>query len=188
VGSQPIFREKPLTPFQGEKMKANKLVKSKKAVSPVIATVILVSVTIVVAVAVAYWMGGIAGIYTRVEKIEIMDSVATRDDDNSRWLIDMNLKNSGSADATVQSVRINAKALGLTAYYVGNVTDPVTFDPNGLTILAGQEESLTFTLKYFDDDPASLDYAPTNPVAGADIEVKLHTAAGMDYPDWVTLP
>jgi len=49
--------------------------------------------------------------------------------------------------------------------------------------LAGQEQSLTFTLLYFDQGTA-----PNNPVAGADIEVKLHTAAGMDYPDWVTLP
>ena len=165
-------------------MKATRLVKSKKAVSPVIATVILVSVTIVVAVAVAYWMGGIAGIYTRVEKIEIMDSVATRVDASSEWSIAMNLKNSGSADATVQSVRINAKALGLTGqYYTGNVTVPDGFATNGLTILAGQEETLTFTLWYFIDPGA-----PNNPVAGADIEVKLHTAAGMDYPDWVTLP
>ncbi len=165
-------------------MKANKLVKSKKAVSPVIATVILVSVTIVVAVAVAYWMGGIAGIYTRVEKIEIMDSVASRDDANAQWSINMNLKNSGSADATVQSVRINAKSLGLTGqYYTGNVTVPDDFATNGLTILAGQEETLTFTLLYYNAGTA-----PNNPVAGADIEVKLHTAAGMDYPDWVTLP
>lgn len=164
-------------------MKATKLVKSKKAVSPVIATVILVSVTIVVAVAVAYWMGGIAGIYTRVEKIEIMDSVATRDDGNSEWIVTMNLKNSGSADATVQSVRINAKTFGSAGYYNGSVTTPGTFDTNGLTILAGQEEALVFTLDYYDATNA-----PSNPVAGADIEVKLHTAAGMDYPDWVTLP
>ena len=174
--------EKLLTPYQGEKMKATRLVKSKKAVSPVIATVILVSVTIVVAVAVAYWMGGIAGIYTRVEKIEIMDSVATRDDGGQQWSISMSLKNSGSADATVQSVRINAKSLTPTGYYNGTVTDPALFDTNGLTILAGQEKTLTFTLWYFGGT------APNNPVAGADIEVKLHTAAGMDYPDWVTLP
>ena len=164
-------------------MKTAKLVKSKKAVSPVIATVILVSVTIVVAVAVAYWMGGIAGIYTRVEKIEIMDSVATRDDGNQEWSISMSLKNSGSADATVQSVRINAKSLGLTGYYNGTVTVPTGFATNGLTILAGQEETLIFTLLYYNAGTA-----PSNPVAGADIEVKLHTAAGMDYPDWVTLP
>ncbi|RJS77410.1 hypothetical protein CW711_06650, partial [Candidatus Bathyarchaeota archaeon] len=39
--------------------------RNKRALSPVIATVVLVAVTIVVAVAVSYWMGGIAGLYTR---------------------------------------------------------------------------------------------------------------------------
>ena len=162
-------------------MKATRLVKSAKAVSPVIATVILVSVTIVVAVAVAYWMGGIAGIYTRVEKIEIMDSVASKNDTLPQWDILMDLKNSGSADATVQSVRINAKSLGTgaTDYYVGTDGLPT----GGLTILAGQEATFTITLEYYNGTTA-----PSNPVAGADIEVKLHTAAGMDYPDWVTLP
>ena len=38
----------------------------RKGLSPVIAVVVLVSVTIVVAVSVAYWMGGIAGTYTRL--------------------------------------------------------------------------------------------------------------------------
>ena len=174
-------------------MTGNRVLKNRKAVSPVIATVILVSVTIVVAVAVAYWMGGIAGIYTRVEKIEILNSVASKDPDPllPQWNIVIDLKNSGSADATIQSVRINAKTLGIddapalgdTYYYQG--TDGLD---GGLTILAGQEESFTITLKYFDDDPLSADLAPNNPVSGADIEVKLHTAAGMDYPDWVTLP
>ena len=177
-----------------------KLFKNRKAVSPVIATVILVSVTIVVAVAVAYWMSGIAGIYTRVEKIQILNSVATKDDTDPTpepwWNIVIDLKNSGSADATIQSVRINGKTLGTgaTDYYSGLVTVPADFPSNGLTILAGQEGQLIITVKYFDDDPGvlpdspNLDYAPNNPVSGADIEVKLHTAAGMDYPDWVTLP
>jgi flagellin-like protein len=37
-----------------------------KGLSPVTAVVVLVSVTIVVAVSVAYWMGGIAGTYARL--------------------------------------------------------------------------------------------------------------------------
>ncbi|MDO8055719.1 MAG: hypothetical protein Q6361_02555, partial [Candidatus Hermodarchaeota archaeon] len=114
-------------------------------------------------------------------KIEILNSVATRDDANSRWLIDMTLKNSGSADATVQSVRINAKSLGTGSDSYYNGTDGLP--TGGLTILAGQAKSFTITLSYYDATNA-----PNNPVSGADIEVKLHTPAGMDYPDWVTLP
>jgi len=50
--------------------KALKL-KNRKGLSPVIATVILVAVTITVAVAVSYWMSSIAGQYTTFEKVEI---------------------------------------------------------------------------------------------------------------------
>ena len=39
-----------------------------KAISPVIATVIIVSVAIAIAVAVAFWMTGLAGAFTKFEK------------------------------------------------------------------------------------------------------------------------
>ncbi|GAH70925.1 unnamed protein product, partial [marine sediment metagenome] len=48
----------------------------RRAVSPVIATVILVAVTITVAVAVSYWMSNITGQYTSFEKIEIQSGYA----------------------------------------------------------------------------------------------------------------
>lgn len=52
-------------------MEATGKIGNRRAVSPVIATVILVAVAITVSVAVAYWMGGIAGQYTSFEKIEV---------------------------------------------------------------------------------------------------------------------
>ena len=125
------------------------------------------------------WPEPSGGEITRVEKIEILNSVAIKDGANQQWSILIDLKNSGSADATVQSVRINGKSLGPDSYYNGTDGLPT----GGLRILAGQEESLIITLSYYDTTNA-----PNNPVSGADIEVKLHTAAGMDYPDWVTLP
>ena len=45
--------------------------RSRRAVSPVIATVILVAIAITVSVAVAYWMGGIAGTFTTFEQVEL---------------------------------------------------------------------------------------------------------------------
>ena len=70
---------------------------------------ILVAVTIVVAVAVSYWMGGIAGLYTRFEKVEISSAYATYgatafNGTDAGWDITVNLKNSGSADATIESI------------------------------------------------------------------------------------
>ncbi|MCJ7771405.1 DUF4352 domain-containing protein, partial [Candidatus Bathyarchaeota archaeon] len=52
--------------------------RSRKGISPVIATVILVAVAITVSVSVAYWMGGISSLYTRLEKIEVQSAVATK--------------------------------------------------------------------------------------------------------------
>ncbi|RLG80884.1 MAG: DUF4352 domain-containing protein, partial [Thermoprotei archaeon] len=40
-----------------------------KAISPVIATVIIVAVAITIAIAVAFWMTGIVGAMTRFEKL-----------------------------------------------------------------------------------------------------------------------
>ena len=67
------------------------------------------------------WPEPSGGEETRVEKIEILNSVASKNDSFSQWNIVMELKNSGSADARVQSVRINAKSLGTgsDSYYNG---------------------------------------------------------------------
>jgi len=51
-----------------------------RAVSPVIATIILVAIAIVMAIAVAYWALGLGGTFTRYEKIEIMSMYAVSDD------------------------------------------------------------------------------------------------------------
>ena len=145
--------------------------KDSKAVSPVIATVILVSVTIVVAVAVAYWMSGIAGIYTRFEKIEIESCSTVKNTVTNEFDTTIQLKNTGSADATVTNVYINGKILG---DYLATTDPDLTID--GLTIPAGQGDTLVI-------------HIPTGSIAsGTTIELKLHTAAGMDYPQMVVLP
>lgn len=150
-------------------MKANRLFKDTKAISPVIATVILVSVTIVVAVAVAYWMSGIAGLYTRFEKIEI-SSASPSKDAQGNYTITISLRNSGSADATVISALVNGKAL--TDYSPAITSDLGT----GLAINSGKTGTIHLYIQ------------GTVFAQGTTVEIKLHTAAAMDYPVMVTLP
>ena len=73
--------------------------------SPVIATVILVAVAITVSVAVAYWMGGIAGQYTKFEKVEIQSAVCINN--GTLWTITMKLKNTGTETSTLISAFVN---------------------------------------------------------------------------------
>lgn len=89
--------------------------RGRKAVSPVIASVILVAVAITVAVAVAYWMGGISGQYTKFEKIELTTAYSTRVA-GSGWLITIDLRNTGTTSSTLNTVFINDKPLNSTGY------------------------------------------------------------------------
>lgn len=88
---------------------------TRKAVSPVIATVILVAVAIAVSVGVSYWMSGISSQYTQFEKIEIQTGYSTADSGGLGWLIDLSLKNSGSATATITHIFVNDIPVALVA-------------------------------------------------------------------------
>jgi len=154
---------------------------SRKAVSPVISTVILVAVAITVAVAVAYWMGGIAGQYTKFEKVEIQTAYSTKTA-GSGWLIKLNLKNSGTADATLNAVFINDKPLNETTGYDAitfpdGTADRVVTDiaADGTTVQSGD----SIIVQIWIWNSGTNGYATLS--SGTTINIKLHSAGGMDY-------
>jgi flagellin-like protein len=152
--------------------KRKSLKKNKKALSPVIATVILVAVTITVAIAVAYWMGGIAGLYTRLEKVEVT-SVSQSYSAVNGWTLTIGLKNTGSADANVDNLMIDGNlysSMGVTC------TPDIATSP--LLVSAG---SATVTLS------VRIPIGTHGCSSGTTIDLKLHTAAGKEYPSMVTL-
>ena len=148
--------------------------RKRKAVSPVIATVILVAVAIMVAVAVSYWMSGIAGQYTSFEKVEIQTGYSTYTP-TSGWIITLSLKNSGSATSTITHLFINDVPVTLTANAATNFaaanTIVTSLTTGGLPIDAGAST----TIKIWID----LGYGSLS--SGTTVNVKLHSAGGMDY-------
>ncbi|MBS7621866.1 hypothetical protein KEJ32_07135 [Candidatus Bathyarchaeota archaeon] len=48
-----------------------KILKSRKALSPVVASIILIAVTVAVSLAVAIWMGALTGGYMKTEELQI---------------------------------------------------------------------------------------------------------------------
>ena len=145
--------------------------------SPVIATVILVAVAITVAVAVAYWMGGIAGQYTKFEKVEIQSAICTLES-TGNWSIQMKLKNTGTATATLISAFVNN--LELMNYGTGYA--PAEWNTNMTTsqaITSGQ--SIVIEIYIDADRPA------TTLSSGTTINIKIHSAGGMDYIKLVEL-
>jgi len=153
----------------------NGLLRDKRGISPVVATVILVAVTIVVAVAVAYWMGGIAALYTRFEKLEITSAYASYSATYTNWTVTVNLRNTGSADATITGLLVNGKPY---TEYGANMTivSPADFSTNGVPIPSGKSGTIVFRIEKGGGFQA-----------GVSIEIKLHSASGQDYPKTITL-
>ena len=157
--------------------------RSRRAVSPVIATVILVAIAITVSVAVAYWMGGIAGQYTKFEQIEIQSAqcakVIPAIPANYYWNISMTLKNTGTRDATLISAFINeveVDAYGITSYL--GTEDNYATSMNTTTYLTSGASCLVYF--YIDPDSGSL-------TSGTTVNIKIHSSGGMDYPKLVGL-
>jgi flagellin-like protein len=156
--------------------------KDKRALSPVIATVILISVTIVVAVSVAYWMGAIASGYTSFEQIELPSTYA-QVVNATTWKITIDLRNTGSAAATLDSVFLNAVPLkdyssGWALNYTGHSGLIPTYSSLGISIPNGETVTLYLYIANTVDGCS----------AGTNIDLKMHTAAGKDYPTRVKLP
>ena len=172
---------------------ARRLHADRRGISPVVATVILVAVTIVVAVAVAYWMGGLTAMYTRVEKIEITSSPVTYAENMSQtfglnvtiwncsgWKITINMKNTGSADTTIDNVLINGK-LWNDPSYQGRVDiskEDLKDGQVSVFVAAGSTGDIIIYIKKGG--------APFTP--GTSIEIRLHSSGGHEYPRQVTLP
>ena len=177
------------------KMKNMKLSK-RRAISPVIATVILVAVAITVAVGVSYWMSGIAGQYTSFEKVEIQSGYATIIPteavpltNEGSWIIHLELKNTGSATSTLIRVFVNDVPID-PANYEWDVTttdlagsiatnmpkdDPTTPTGGTLPIESGQPAKVEV---YIDKLLFS---------SGTTLNIKIHSAGGMDYIKLVKL-
>ncbi len=158
-------------------MKTINTLRNRKAVSPVIATVILVAVAITVSVGVSYWMSGISAQYTEFEKIEIQTAICSGDQ-TAGWIIIVKLKNSGSATSTITNIFVNNVEVeylgsGPTASKITTSMTPTT----PAQVLSGESVSVTVYI-----GPGYLKLS-----SGTTVNIKLHSAGGMDYIELVKL-
>ena len=163
--------------------------KKRRAVSPVIATVILVAVAITVAVGVSYWMSGIAGQYTSFEKVEIQSGYATiittAGTNVGDWILHLELKNTGSATSTLIRVFVNDVPIDPLNY--GFVIDGTTPDDLGAALMATDmpkdSTSTGGTLPIESGQPATVEVYIDSTLfsSGTTLNIKIHSAGGMDY-------
>jgi len=109
-----------------------KLWRSRKALSPVVAAIILIAVTVAVSIAVAAWMGALTFTWMGYESLEI--SQVTWQGPNTS--VKIRVTNDGTKDVTISAVKIN--------YAVQSSVSPSL--PRPLT--TGNYVDLTITFAY----------------------------------------
>ena len=109
--------------------KLNKIIKSRKGLSPVVAAIILIAVTVAVSIAVAAWMGSMAVSDMKVSELTITQLEFTDDS------VVVYVSNTGTSDVTVHRIRINGENIGAWSAETSN------------TIRAGTSEILRATLE-----------------------------------------
>jgi len=97
-----------------------KLLKSKKALSPVVAAIILIAVTVAVSIAVAAWMGSLTFTFMATEELKITS--VTFDPTNSSE-ITVNVMNTGTTDVTIVT-NVKVTGLGVTGGTIDQTVVP----------------------------------------------------------------
>ena len=118
--------------------------KNAKALSPVVASIILIAVTVAVSVVVAAWMGGMSlGLMTSAEQISVTNVKFTDAAAPALDTVVLSLRNNGGADATISKFYVNgaSQTAPTTVIAKNAITDvTVTFD-----WAAGTSYELKFT-------------------------------------------
>ena len=117
-----------------------KILKSKKALSPVVASIILIAVTVAVSIAVAAWMGALTIGFMGSSSITITNVQFVNVTDNE--YIDIAVKNTGTNTVTIASVKVN--------------NEPCTINAT-LSLASGETGGLRITCTWSAGNPYKID-------------------------------
>ena len=137
-----------------------------KGVSPLIATIIMIGITVAIALAVAWWIVGISTTFSNIEKLEIINAYA--ECNGGGWTITIFVKNSGTATTRIEHIFVSNPS-GET-----EIENPNYVPSN--TLLPGDLVEIAFTLSKNEYKPGTL------------INVIVISSGGMKYPLMVSLP
>jgi flagellin-like protein len=90
-----------------------KILKNARALSPVVASIILIAVTVAVSIAVAAWMGALTFTFTNTEQIQITSMTF-----GTNWIA-LIANNTGTTPVTINAVYLNNAATPITTFASG---------------------------------------------------------------------
>ena len=91
-----------------------KIRKNEKALSPVVASIILIAVTVAVSIAVAAWMGALTVGFMDTKTVTVTNAVFSGTN-----VITVSLKNTGTSNVTITSAKVNGVSSAMTPTTIG---------------------------------------------------------------------
>jgi len=88
-----------------------KILKSKKALSPVVASIILIAVTVAVSIAVAAWMGSLTTGQMQTEGITFTGYTWASPSNTTILSIVIKVKNTGATDLSIAEVKVDSDTM-----------------------------------------------------------------------------
>jgi len=136
-----------------------KILKCKKALSPVVASIILIAVTVAVSIAVAAWMGALTFNFMGTEQVSI--TYAYFGTAPGTTLI-VNVTNSGSGAVIINSATVNGNATTVTGAPVTVPGNTPTMAIN-MTLTANWVNGYTYNIKLSSQKGNSFVYTAVAP-------------------------
>ena len=149
---------------------------NKKGISIIKATIILISICIIISIAVVTWISGITSIFMANEKIEIVDVWSKRTFDDYFFIV-IDFKNVGSTTVRVCNVYINGKPFKEfapdTTVDLGNVRIFAILDPSN--------EKTFIDVKPGEIGGIGIAFPPYAASVGQKIHITIYTVNGGEY-------
>jgi flagellin-like protein len=130
-----------------------KIRKNAKALSPVVASIILIAVTVAVSIAVAAWMGALTVGFMGSSSLNINDVTFTSSTPGTNDQIILAVKNTGTKTVTIGSIKVNGVAVGT---WQTDATD------NSESLAAGDSFNVTLNQAWTAGNPYKFDLIDTS--------------------------
>lgn len=143
--------------------------RNKKAISPTVATIIIVGIAVIIAIAVGVYWSGLIESFTGIETLDLIVNTDYGDfyTFNNTYKVTINIRNTGTIDTTIDGIYINGKR-----FWEADVLR-VNFDIENVT----QSVPMKFILPTAKRANMEVILGPSFK-HGTNVEIMLQTAAG----------
>jgi flagellin-like protein len=103
----------------------------KRAITPVVATVILIAVAVALSIAVAFWAGALTGSFSKYGKLELLITTHYASSGPGTWSVTIGGVNQGSQDVSITGIELNGQPYSNYGATISPPTLPIPVPSGG---------------------------------------------------------